>query len=134
MLIFYKVNVNVVQALFLWPVAIIITLLGTVGPSCWLAALNVKYRDFRYLIPFLVQALLFLTPVIYPVTGTNYPWLKFILAANPLYGAIMIFKLPFLSAPPDWQLIQLSLFSCVIFVIIGIYYFRKTEAYFADLA
>lgn len=134
LLIYYQIHVDVVQMVWIWPLAILFTILATLGPSCWLAALNVKYRDFRYLIPFLIQAFLFLTPIIYPVTSSKHPFLNYILALNPLYGTILVFRIPFTLTPPDWHLIEISLCSSIALVFIGIFYFRKTEAYFADLA
>ena len=65
-----------------------LTLVTTLGLGSMLAALNIKYRDFRYIIPFFVQFLLFLTPVIYPVTIIKNQTVQFILQLNPLAGAI----------------------------------------------
>ncbi len=64
LLVYYRQSLSW-SALWCWPLALIISVVATVGPGCWLAALNVKYRDFRYVIPFLIQILFFLTPVIF---------------------------------------------------------------------
>jgi lipopolysaccharide transport system permease protein len=130
----YEVNVNFMLAIVFWPLAVLMTLIGTLGLSCWLAALNVKYRDFRYIIPFFIQAFLFLTPVIYPITVISNPWINYLLALNPMYGAIALFRIPILSAYPAISLIQISIASSCVLLVVGISYFRKTEAYFADLA
>lgn len=130
----YQQPVDVLRALFLWPSALVVAVIATFGPGCLLAALNVKYRDFRYVIPFLVQALLFLTPVIYPITIVSNIWLKYLLAINPMYAAITLFRMPMMSVFPDIALLTISLFSSIIFFAIGLTYFRKTEMYFADLA
>jgi lipopolysaccharide transport system permease protein len=134
LLFFYQVNVNVLGAFVFWPLAIALTLVGTLGLSLLLAALNVKYRDFRYIIPFFIQALLFLTPVIYPVTIIHNTWINYILALNPIYGAITLFRMPIMTAEPNMTLIQISIVSSFVLVLVGIFYFRKTEAFFADLA
>ena len=134
LLIAYGTRINIGQALLNWPVAILLMIMGTLGLSCWLAALNVKYRDFRYIIPFFIQALLFLTPVIYPLSIINIPWINTILSLNPMYGPIAIFRMPFMAGSPDFLLIELSIGSSLLLALTGIYYFRKTEAYFADLA
>jgi lipopolysaccharide transport system permease protein len=134
LLISYGTRINIGQALLNWPVAILLMIMGTLGLSCWLAALNVKYRDFRYIIPFFIQALLFLTPVIYPLSIINIPWINTILSLNPMYGPIAIFRMPFMAGSPDFLLIELSIGSSLLLALTGIYYFRKTEAYFADLA
>jgi lipopolysaccharide transport system permease protein len=96
--------------------------------------LNVKYRDFRYVIPFLVQVLMFLTPVIYPVSILKIEWLKYILAFNPMYAAITLFRLPLTTSPLDPMLLSISIISGITFFLVGIIYFRQTEIYFADLA
>src|SRR5260221_476164 len=133
-LIGYGTPFHIGQALLYWPLAIFLTVLGTMGLSCWLAALNVKYRDFRYIIPFFIQALLFLTPVIYPLSIVSNSWISTLLSLNPMYGPITIFRLPFMAGSPDFRLIELSIGSSVVLMLTGIIYFRKTEAFFADLA
>ena len=131
--VFYPVDVNWVQTIFFWPLATIIMLTGTAGVSCLLAALNVKYRDFRYVIPFALQVMLFLTPVIYPINILYYPGLQYLLALNPMYAVIELFRYPILHQL-DTVLLSISLCSSTIFLIIGLSYFKSTEHYFADLA
>lgn len=134
LLIIYDVQVNLLQFFVFLFLSLLLTVFGTLGPGCLLAALNIKFRDFRYIIPFLVQFLLFLTPVIYPVSVIKYDWLKFIVALNPVSGAIELFRTALTNKPVDWLPIAISAFSAIIFFISGLFYFRKTEAYFADLA
>lgn len=132
--VFYEQAIDLSKALILWPSALIVTVIATFGPGCLLAALNVKYRDFRYVIPFLVQALLFLTPVIYPISILDNDWLKYALALNPMYAAISIFRAPMVGSGADVIMIGISLISGLLFFVAGLIYFRKTEMYFADLA
>jgi len=134
LVIAYGTHINIAQALLYWPLAILLMVMGTLGLSCWLAALNVKYRDFRYIIPFFIQALLFLTPVIYPLSIIHISWINTVLSLNPMYGPIALFRLPFMAGTPDLVLIDLSIGSSLLLALTGIFYFRKTEAYFADLA
>lgn len=134
LIVVYQQPVDVLRAFILWPSALYVAVIATFGPGCLLAALNVKYRDFRYVIPFLVQALLFLTPVIYPISIVSNAWLKYALAINPMYAAITLFRIPMMSSFPDITLLSISLFSGIVFFVIGLTYFRKTEIYFADLA
>jgi lipopolysaccharide transport system permease protein len=122
------------QAIFIWPLAILITILATLGLGSWLAALNVKYRDFRYVIPFLVQALFFLTPVIYPISLLKYPLLQYILVCSPMYAAIELFRFPLTGVFPDVYFLGTSLVSGVFFLIAGTIYFKRTEDFFADFA
>jgi len=122
------------QALWCWPVAIMISFVATLGPGSLLASLNVKYRDFRYIVPFFIQALLFLTPVIYPVDMLSYPLLQYLLALSPVYAAIELFRVPLTGIFPDITLLLISLGSGILFLLVGLIYFRRTEDFFADLA
>ena len=122
------------DALWCWPLAVAISVVGTLGPGCWLAALNVKYRDFRYVIPFLIQALFFLTPVIYPVTMLKYSLLQYVLALSPMYAAMELFRLPLTGAATDPTFLLISLSASLFLLVVGILYFKKTEDFFADFA
>ena len=95
MLAILEQPVDLWNALLCWPAGLLLTIIATLGPGCLLAALNAKYRDFRYVIPFLVQALLFLTPAIYPVSMFKNQWIQFALALNPM-------MLPSLSSACPW--------------------------------
>ncbi len=134
LLIWYAPEINLINALIFWPLGIILGCIATFGPGCWLSALNIKYRDFRYVIPFLVQALLFLSPVIYPQVVVQQRWLQILLAVNPMYGAIEIFRIPLNGELLNPSLVELSILSGFIFLIGGLIYFKRTEMYFADLA
>lgn len=133
MLIYFQQPVSI-HALWCWPVSIALCLIAILGPGSWLAALNIKYRDFRYVIPFLIQVLFFLTPVIYPVSMLSHPVLKYILALSPMYVTIELFRYPLTGYPPDLTLAVCSLLSAAVLLLVGIYYFKKTEEFFADLA
>jgi lipopolysaccharide transport system permease protein len=133
LLIYYKHPVSINILIYL-PAGILITILSTFGLGCWLAALNVKYRDFRYVIPFLIQLLLFLTPVIYPVTIIKYEWAQKLLSLNPMTGAIDLLRSAVTHQPVNWELAGISVIVAVALFTAGLFYFRKTEYYFADLA
>jgi lipopolysaccharide transport system permease protein len=133
LLIFYHQPVSL-TALWCWPLALGICLVATLGPGCLLASLNVKYRDFRYVIPFMVQVLFFITPIIYPVSILQYPQLKYVLAASPMYAAVELFRFPLTMVMADWQLMLISIASGIFFLIVGLVYFKKTEDFFADFA
>ncbi len=136
MLVFYHNNITfeLGKFLLLVPVSILITAVSTFGVGSLLAALTIKYRDFRYVTPFLVQVLMFVTPVIYPISMFQFPGAKYVLAINPMYSAIELFRSTFNGQILELRLIAISLFFAILFFIAGIYYFRKTEAFFADLA
>ena len=134
LLFVYQIPVRFVELLYAWPFAIVLALLGTLGPGSFLAAINVKYRDFRYAIPFIIQALFFLTPVIYPVSMLQHPWLKYMLSLNPMYAPITLLRMPLVSETTDQTVLLISISSTLFFLFFGFFYFRKTEHYFADLA
>lgn len=133
-LLFFRASVTIAEAIWCWPLGLALSILASFGPGCLLAALNVKYRDFRYVIPFLVQVLLFVTPVIYPMSIVPGKWLPYLVAINPMYAAITIFRLPFTEIAPDFTLVMISIVSGLVLLVAGLGYFRKTESYFADLA
>ena len=138
--IYYEISspdfvVNYMKIILFLPLALILTIVTTFGLGSFLASLNVKYRDFRYVIPFMIQFLMFVTPVIYPVSILNdVIWAKYALAINPMTGAVNLSRAAFTEVPIDWVLIGMSGLSALIFFIVGLYVFRKTEAYFADVA
>lgn len=119
---------------WLLPLSLLLTCMATLGVGSLLAALNVKYRDFRYIIPFLVQFVLFLSPVIYPLSITESPMLQNLLALNPMTAPLELFRASFSNTDLNIQAILISAASSLFFFVLGIYYFKKTEAYFADLA
>lgn len=119
--------------IWMWPLAILVSGFSALGLGTFLAALNVKYRDFRYIIPFLIQAMLFLSPVIYS-EQTGNALLNFLLQLNPVSAGIELFRASFFNYEPHWNTISISLCSNFILLFLGIFYFRKTESYFADIA
>jgi lipopolysaccharide transport system permease protein len=132
-LVFYQQPLSSV-ALLVWPLAIILGVIATLGMGAWLAALNVKYRDFRYVIPFLIQILFFLTPVIYPISLLKYPLLQYVLACSPMYAAVELFRYPLTGIFPNIYFFGASLFAGFALLIIGFFYFKRSEDFFADFA
>jgi lipopolysaccharide transport system permease protein len=132
-LVIYKVEIHYFSPLLLL-LSVLITCLSSMGVGTLLAALNVKYRDVRYIIPFLVQGLLFLTPVLYPSNITNNKAGQLLLNLNPMSGALELMRGMFTAYTINIETIAISLMSSIILFVIGIIYFRKTENYFADLA
>lgn len=117
----------------LFPVLVLLTVFCALGVGIWLAALNVRYRDIRYVIPFLMQLWLFVTPVIYPVSMVpeSYRWL---LALNPMGGVIEAFRAVVLGNQPlDWSLLGISSVVIIFVLASGLYYFKRVEKSFADL-
>ncbi len=120
--------------LFYFPAGIALSLLAAGGLGFLLAALNVKFRDFRYALPFLLQVLFFASQVIYPLQSIREPLFKYLLAINPMNAAIELFRVPLSNTNPDLMIITIGTASSLLMFSIGLLYFRKTESYFADLA
>lgn len=138
LMIYYKITTDFTfsfQLLWQLPLALFITIITTIGLGCMIAAWNVKYRDFRYVVPFMIQFLLFVTPVIYPVTMfNNIPVAKYILSLNPMTGVMLLARNSFSATNLPLDLMGISIFATILFFIIGLFTFRKMEAYFADIA
>ena len=117
---------------FVLPLLLLITFMSAVGGGLFLSALNVKYRDVRHALPFFIQILLFVTPVIYPASIAGaYSWL---LALNPMMGVIQTARAGLLDATPiNWLLVGLSFIAAFVMLLIGTVYFKKVERYFADI-
>jgi lipopolysaccharide transport system permease protein len=134
LLIYYQQPVSI-MALWCWPIAVLLGVVGVLGPGSLIAALNVKYRDFRYVIPFLVQVLFFLTPVLYPVGFLNSQILQYIIACSPMYAAIELFRVPlYQEIHLESGFLLISIISSFGLLSIGLIYFKNTEDFFADLA
>ncbi|MDE1970801.1 MAG: ABC transporter permease [Patescibacteria group bacterium] len=111
---------------------LLITCLTFSGLGLWLAALNVKYRDVRYALPFFIQVLLFVTPVIYPITLLNKH--RWIWLFNPMSGVVDTMRAGLLSVGTiNWQLLGVSFGISIAVFLFGLFYFNKTEHYFADI-
>lgn len=136
LLLFYsaELNFSLLKIAMFLPLSLLITLLTTFGLGSLLAALNVKYRDFRYVLPFLVQFLFFVTPVIYPSSIVSDNIFSFLLSLNPMTSAIMLFRSAITDTAPNMHALLISSVSACCLFVAGLFYFRKTEYYFADLA
>lgn len=130
LLIFYGINIHL-SMLFSF-VILIFTWILSLGLGMFFAALNVKYRDVKYVVPFFFQLLIFATPVIYPVSVSGrFKWLLFL---NPMSGYIEAHR-QFLigNYSIDWVMLSVSIISTILIFIFGLIYFKKVEKYFADI-
>jgi lipopolysaccharide transport system permease protein len=121
-----------------WRIIIVVPLLVmliaiTVGVTSGLAAVNVRYRDVRYVVPFLVQLWLFATPIAYPSSLLSSPW-KTISAINPMVGVVEGFRWAVVGhVPAPIALIAVSTGSAIVLLIAGLAYFDRVERGFADV-
>ena len=127
---YYRVAPN--WSLLLAPVFLVNLFLLTAGVSMLTAALNVRYRDVKYALPFLIQLGLFVTPVIYPMTliPKQFQWIA---ALNPLSGIVDGFRACVFGRALDPALLGVSLGVTLLIFITGALYFRETERAFADI-
>ena len=120
------------SAIWAAPLLLIATVVA-LGVGLWLAALNVRYRDVRFVVPFLVQIWLFATPIAYPSSLLGEPW-RTLYGLNPMVGVVEGFRWALLggTAPPIAQVL-LSVVVGTVVLVTGAYYFRRLEATFADI-
>jgi lipopolysaccharide transport system permease protein len=115
------------------PLLLLLTLVNALAFGLWLSALNVRYRDVQYAVPFLIQLWFFLTPVVYPTSfvGTRYGWL---LALNPMAGVIEGFRAAILGhLPIPWLAVSQSAAVGLMTLVSGLFFFRRVERHFADV-
>jgi lipopolysaccharide transport system permease protein len=116
------------------PVLAMMTTLLSLGMAFVLSSLTVTYRDFRFLVPFMVQSWMWLSPVGYPLHSVHHEWVNWLLRFNPMFGIINGFRSAMLGQYWDFASLGIALGETVICIIFGMYYFKKTERRFADIA
>jgi lipopolysaccharide transport system permease protein len=119
-------------AILLLPAFILLAILTSLAVGLWLSALNVKYRDFQYTIPFLIQLWLFASPVVYSSSLIPEQF-RLLYGLNPMAGVIEGFRWALLGTNPPEVMILVSIGVVVLLLIGGLFYFKKMEQYFADV-
>lgn len=130
-MMFYYGYAPTVNLLWL-PAFIILAVMTALGVGLWLSAINVKYRDVRYVIPFLVQLWLFASPVIYSSSLLPEKF-QILYGLNPMAGVIEGFRWALLGTEPPGSLIAISVIMVILILISGAFYFRHCEKTFADV-
>jgi lipopolysaccharide transport system permease protein len=132
MIIWYRVPPP--SQIVLFPVFVLLAFAASFGAGLWIAALMVEYRDFRFIVPFIVQFGLYISPVGFPseIVPANY---RLIYSLNPIVGVIDGFRWCILGGEHAlyWPGMAVSLIGVAALVVSGIWYFRKTERTFADV-
>jgi lipopolysaccharide transport system permease protein len=131
MILFYGI---VPTANVVWlPLLVLLTAVTATGAGLWLSALNVRYRDVRYIVPFLVQFWLFATPIAYPSSLLEAPW-RTLYAVNPMVGVVEGFRWALLGADTaPGPMVTVSALASLVLLLSGLWYFRRLEATFADI-
>jgi len=130
LMIYYGVGWS--MHLLMVPVLVLAVIFVALGVGTLLSALTVSYRDFRFVIPFMVQFWMFATPVVYPASLFPEQW-RWLLFLNPMAGLIEGFRSAFLGRSFDWFGIGISLAVGIIVFLLGIFYFERMERRFADI-
>jgi lipopolysaccharide transport system permease protein len=130
MLVYYKVTPT--PAIWTLPFFLILTVVTALGVALWLSAINVQYRDVNYVLPFLTQFWLFLTPVAYSAKIISDKW-QLVYSLNPMAGVVNGFRWALLgtSTGPNLSM-AISIGISLIFLVSGLFYFRAMERTFAD--
>ena len=118
----------------LWlPLFVLLALITSLGVGLWLSALNVEYRDVRYIVPFITQFWLFVTPIAYPSSLLHEPW-RTIYGLNPMVGVVEGFRWALLrTSTAPGPIIAVSSSAAIVILITGAFYFRRMEKTFADI-
>jgi lipopolysaccharide transport system permease protein len=118
------------------PLFALFAVAAALSVSLWLSALNAMYRDVRHVLPFLIQAWMFATPVVYTtasVMGDQPGWLQILYGLNPMAGVIEGFRWALLGgANPPWELLATSAGAVAALFVGGLFFFRRMERTFAD--
>jgi len=130
MMAYYRIGLT--WNILLMPLIVLLSVTFAMGVGTLLAALNVKYRDFQYVIPFMVQLWMFASPVIYPSSMVPQKW-QWLLYLNPMSGIIDGYRSVFLGSELNWSAMAASAACTLIIFSLGIFYFTKVERQFADI-
>jgi homopolymeric O-antigen transport system permease protein len=130
MMIYYRVPITM-QVLFL-PVLVLLTALFGLGVGTWMSALNVKYRDVRFALPFLIQLWLFVSSVILPSSAVPAKW-RWVLMFNPMSGIIEGYRAALFGLPFDWPALGVATVLTIAMLFYSVYSFGKAERSFADI-
>jgi len=123
-----------VHALWLIPALTALTFITAVGFGLWLSAMNVRFRDIRYIVPFLTQIWLFVTPIIYPSSTITDPTARAIYSLNPMAGVVEGFRWALLgSGEPPGVTTVISAIGAGVVLLTGVFFFRRMERTFADV-
>jgi lipopolysaccharide transport system permease protein len=130
LMVYYRIPPSL-NSLMILPLVVLSSLLA-LGVGMWLSALNVKYRDIRYAVPFLIQLWMFVSPVIYPASMLPPKW-RWVFMLNPLTGIIENFRVAVFGGCFDWSAIAVSTTITLVVLVASAFWFRRMEKTFADI-
>ena len=115
------------------PLLVALALGTALAVGLWASALNVRYRDVKYVMPFVLQLWLFASPVVYSASLISSPAWRVVYSLNPMVGVIQGFRWALLGSTPPTVLMVPSVLATVVLLLAGLFFFRRTEASFADV-
>ncbi len=130
MMVYYDVELT--YRILTFPAFLLLALTTALGVGLWLSALNVRFRDVRHIVPFLIQFWMFATPVIYPSSLLSEPW-RTLYGINPMVGVVEGFRWALLGTYPPRNMLLLSMIVSAALLVSGAFYFRRMEKIFADV-
>lgn len=132
MMLFYGI-VPTVNALWL-PLFVLLAMVTALGTGLWLSAMNVQFRDVRYTVPFITQFWMFVTPIAYPSSLIESPWMRTLYGLNPMAGVVEGFRWALLgTGTAPGPIIIASSMAALAILLGGAFYFRRMEKTFADI-
>lgn len=133
LMLYYGIFPNPLNFLLLIPL-LLLAMITALGVGLWLSALNALYRDVRYIVPFMVQIWLFITPVVYSADLIENPLLRTVYGLNPMVGVVQGFRSALLGTSNNLDgMLIVSVLAALVILISGLFFFRRMEAIFADL-
>jgi len=130
LMIYYSINLS--WQVLLAPVFLILAILQTIAFGTLFSALNVRFRDVKFALPFALQVWMIVSPVFYPTNLLSDKW-RLIFAVNPLTGILEGFRSSLFGTPFDWQTIGISCASILVLTLFSLFVFKQMEDDFADL-
>ena len=131
-LLYYHVPPN--WTVVFLPLLVLLTLIATLGVGMTLSAAIVLFRDLRHIVPFLTQILMFVSPIFYPASMIKLPMHRWIMSLNPMFGIVTAYRSSILGIDWDFPCLAISSLVAVGIFFFGMFYFRRTERLFTDIA
>jgi lipopolysaccharide transport system permease protein len=131
LMIYYGIYPSLANIIFL-PLFLLLGIVTALGVGLWLSALNVEYRDVRFILPFITQVWLFATPVAYPSSMLPEPW-RTVYGINPMAGVVEGFRWVLVGTNPPGPMLAVSVIVSLVLLVTGAFYFRRMEKTFADI-
>jgi lipopolysaccharide transport system permease protein len=130
MMLYFKVSIT--SQIALAPLFVLLALILSIALGTLFSALNVRFRDVKFALPFLLQVWMITSPIFYPSNLLSEKW-KLVFAINPLTGILDGFRSSLFGAPFDWAVIGVSCVSLIVLMVISLFVFKTMEDQFADL-